>query len=699
MTPPISLENRLGSETSAYLKSAAGQPVHWQPWGEAALAKARELNRPILLDIGAVWCHWCHVMDRESYENAEIAKIINENFVPVKVDRDERPDVDLRYQKAVSAFTGQGGWPLTAFLTPEGKVFYGGTYFPPDERWGRPGYGMVLKRISEAYRERPNEVMRDADKVFEFLAKVPKTGSEPLDKKVMDSVLQSAKANFDPVHGGFGSAPKFPHAEAVELLFLAAGTGEDWALPMALKTLEEMGKGGVYDQLGGGFHRYSTDERWIVPHFEKMLYDNAPLLVNYCRAWQATGDNFYWGIAEGIMRYVNTWGADREKGGFYASQDADISLHDDGDYYTWTRKEVEALLESDEARVLIPYYDIYEYGEMQHEPSRNVLYIARPLETIAKTEGIAPEETQELLNRGRGKLIDARAKRQAPFVDQTLYTNWNGMMITAYLEAYRTRPDESARDLALKTLNRILTSAYQEGEGLAHEFGSGHSDVRGIFDDQIQVASALVLAFEVTGDWNYLGTAESLMQLCLDHYWDKSSGGFLDRDPRLKGAGRLLESPQRVITDSPTPSGNGVAAQVLLKLYYITGKEDYRNWAQKTLEAFTNEVSGAGIFAASYAIALHHFYQPPLHAVIVGQKDSPLTGKLIQSFHAVYRPGKILTLIDPQDAGKHPLPEVVRAQIQATVPEVPTAFVCAGTSCAPPTQDPLKLEELVASFK
>src|SRR5277367_3076414 len=386
--------NSLAKASSAYLRSAMHQPVEWQEWGEAAFAKAKAEDKPILLDIGAVWCHWCHVMDRESYESAETAKIINDQFIAVKVDRDERPDVDTRYQAAVSAISGQGGWPLTAFLTPEGKPYFGGTYFPPKDQHGRPGFPRVLLTMAEAFQKRRDEVNDSAGSVMaaiehneSFMGRAGNPGPE-LVAKLVDSALKQ----FDARSGGFGSQPKFPHSGAIDLLLDAAsrvsvGGAEDVgeaAKNAAMVTLQKMSRGGIYDHLAGGFHRYSVDERWVVPHFEKMSYDNSELLKNYVHAYQATGLEFFAEVARDIIRWMDEWLSDRERGGFYASQDADLSMDDDGDYFTWTLAEARAVLTEEEASVACLYYDINEIGEMHHNPAKNVLYVRASVEEISK---------------------------------------------------------------------------------------------------------------------------------------------------------------------------------------------------------------------------------------------------------------------------------------------------------------------------
>ncbi len=383
-----SASNSLAGASSSYLRSAMHQPIHWHEWGEDAFAAARRENKPILLDIGAVWCHWCHVMDRESYDDPEIAKIVNENFIAVKVDRDERPDIDSRYQIAVSALTGQGGWPLTAFLTPDGKPFYGGTYFPPQDHYGRPSFRRVLHSIATAYREQNADVLQQATMVESALARAEsytKRGGN-ISATVLDALIESARKMFDAENGGFGSAPKFPHPSALDLVMDRYARnrdghdkdeGKESLRHLFVHTLEKMARGGVYDQLAGGFHRYSVDERWIVPHFEKMSYDNSELLKNYVHAYQATGEEFFADIARDIIRWMDEWLSDRAHGGFYASQDADYSMEDDGDYFTWTLEETRAALNEDEARVAELRYNISEIGDMHHNPAKNVLHIHR----------------------------------------------------------------------------------------------------------------------------------------------------------------------------------------------------------------------------------------------------------------------------------------------------------------------------------
>ena len=458
------------------------QPVEWQEWGEAAFARAAAEDKPILLDIGAVWCHWCHVMDRESYENAETAKLINEHFVAVKVDRDERPDVDTRYQAAVSAISGQGGWPLTAFLTPEGKPYFGGTYFPPQDQHGRPGFPRVLMTMAEAFYKQRDEVNESAGSVVaaiehneSFMGRAGNPGPELVAKLVASALKQ-----FDPRSGGFGSQPKFPHSGAIDLLLDAASrvsvddTAEA-AKNAAMVTLQKMSKGGIYDHLAGGFHRYSVDERWVVPHFEKMSYDNSELLKNYVHAFQTFVEPECARVAREMIQWIDAWLSDRERGGFYASQDADFSLEDDGDYFTWTRDEAAEVLTAEELAVAGAYYDIGEIGDMHHNPAKNVLHIRVTLEGVAKSNGISLDEAAERLASAKAKMYAARLKRPTPYVDKTIYVGWNGMMISAYLEAGRVLDMPEVSAFALKSLDRVLGTAWDPDAGMAHVVAYGEA--------------------------------------------------------------------------------------------------------------------------------------------------------------------------------------------------------------------------------
>ncbi|HEY1965331.1 MAG TPA: thioredoxin domain-containing protein, partial [Acidobacteriaceae bacterium] len=483
---PAKSGNALTHARSSYLRSAMHQPIQWQEWGPEAFAQAKREDKPVLLDIGAVWCHWCHVMDRESYEDATLAPLINERFVAVKVDRDERPDVDSRYQAAVQAISGQGGWPLTAVLTPDGRPFFGGTYFPRHDRYGRPGIERLLLTMSDAWRSQRDEVMESANSIIAAIehgeAYAGRGGS--LSPAITEKLVSSAVAQFDPHHGGFGAQPKFPHPAALDLLLDAASRkGDAKAREVALVTLTKMAEGGIYDHVGGGFHRYSVDERWVVPHFEKMLYDNAGLLANYVHAWQSFPYPVFSTVVRETVAWMAGWLTDHQKGGFYGSQDADMTLDDDGDYFTWTRAEAAEVLSHDELEVAGTYYDIGELGDMHHNPAKNVLHVKQSLDALAKEMKREPAELTTLLGSARAKLGLARAARPTPYVDRTIYTGWNAMAISAYLQASAVLQVVGTREFATRTLDRILTEAWSEQDGLAHvvayEAGEGGPRIPG----------------------------------------------------------------------------------------------------------------------------------------------------------------------------------------------------------------------------
>src|SRR6202140_5211028 len=530
--------NSLAHASSAYLRSAMHQPVQWHEWGEEAFASAQRENKPMLLDIGAVWCHWCHVMERESYEDAEVAAIVNEHFIAVKVDRDERPDIDSRYQAAVSAVSGQGGWPPTPFLTPDGKPFYGGTYFPPDDHYGRPSFKRVLLSIANAYHEKNDDVVEQAKMVEGAISHAESFAGKSADfsPAVIDAIVKSAMRMFDSQNGGFGSAPYFPHPAALDLLIdQYVRSGDEQTRNVFATTLEKMAHGGVYDQLAGRFHRYSVDERWIVPHFEKMCYDNSELLKNYVHAYQATGSEFFAAVARDIIRWMDEWLSDREHGGFYASQDADYSMDDDGDYFTWTLQEAQAVLTEDEVRVASLHYDINKIGEMHHNPAKNVLYLRASAEEIETRLGLPQDEIRRLLQSAKTKMYAARLKRPTPYVDKTVYAGWNALCISAYLEAAKVLSLEAAKRFALRSLDRILAEGWRAEDGLLHVLAYSDAkaerrEIPGMLDDYAFTAVACLDAYEATSDLSYFNFAQRIAKAMLDRFFDPVSGGFFDTE-------------------------------------------------------------------------------------------------------------------------------------------------------------------------
>jgi len=689
-------ENRLKDSASPYLRSAAHQPVDWHEWGEEAFAHARAEGKPILLDIGAVWCHWCHVIDRESYENPEIAALINQFYVPVKVDRDERPDVDSRYQSAISAISGQGGWPLTAFLTPDGKPFFGGTYFPPEDAMGRPGFKRILLGIAEAFKTRRAEVDSSAKALEEAVAKaeVFHTARGEFDPGVVDSVVESALHLFDEAHGGFGSAPKFPHASAVDLLLERYQSSRDpRLLHVVERSLTGMAEGGVYDQLAGGFHRYSVDERWCVPHFEKMTYDNSELLKNFLHGFQVTRQPLFRETAEGIIEWVGDVLSDRERGGFYGSQDADQTLDDDGDYFTWTLAEVRAVLTPEESRAIEMRYDVGPRGEMHHNPEKNVLWVAASLEEIAQALKTTPEDVSLLLARAKGKLLAARLQRHpTPAIDTTIYVAWNAMFVSAYLEAARVLGRDDCREFALKTLERILAEAWDEAKGFRHRVGGPR--LEGSLDDQIFAAAALLDAYEATLDRRYFDIAERAVRLAIERYGDPDGGGFFDRAKDAAPMGGL-DVRRKPLQDSPTPGANSVAVIVLDRLYAFTGERLYREWAAKTLEAFLGLVPQYGLFAATFGLAALLHVRHPLQVVVLGAAGDPQASALEKAANEIYRFGKAVLRVTPETLAAASLAPTLRETLPHLDAAKPQALVCVETTCHPPVADSENLKALL----
>jgi uncharacterized protein len=691
-------ENRLKDSASPYLRSAAHQPIDWYEWGEGAFERAKKEDKPMLLDIGAVWCHWCHVIDRESYENPEIAKIINENFVAVKVDRDERPDVDSRYQSAISAISGQGGWPLTGFLMPDGRPFYGGTYFPPEDLHGRPGFRRILLAVKDAYVNKKAELLKTADSLAEAVAKAEMfVGAHgKFDAGVADEEISAMTQMFDIRNGGFGNAPKFPHASAVDLLWERyRQNGEKHLLAMAESTLEKMAKGGVYDQLAGGFHRYSVDERWLVPHFEKMSYDNSELLKNFVHGWQSTGNEFLRATAEGIIGWVNEVLSDQDAGGFYASQDADVSLEDDGDYFTWTLDEVREALSKDESRVMELYYDVEEHGEMHHNPAKNVLWVARGVEEIARLTGMDESVVRLTIASGKERMLDVRKKRPTPFIDKTMYVGWNAMFVSAYFEAERGLGNARLKcgEFALKTLDRMLNEAWSEADGFAHRMGGGPG-LRGSLDDQVFGILALLDAYEATLDAKYFRAAQRTTDLTIAKYGDAEGGGFFDRAADAPSMGGL-EVRRKPFQDSPTPGANSAAAMALTRMFAYTDDSRYSEWAKKTLEAFAGVAPKYGLFAATYGLAAVLFAEHPTQVVILGADGDEAAKALEDAANAAFRFGKSVLRVKP-GASFDNLPSVLRETLPHLPAERAAALVCYGRTCHAPV---MKAEELTAILR
>ena len=704
--PPIG-SNLLENSASSYLRSARHQPVQWHPWGPEAFALAQSQDKPILLDIGAVWCHWCHVMDRESYEDPEIAEVINQHYIAVKVDRDERPDVDARYQAAVTAISGQGGWPLTAFLTPDGRPYFGGTYIPRDDRYGRPGIRQVLLTLAHVWQERRDEALETAASVMaaiEHNENFSGRGAQPT-LALVDKIVGSALGKFDPRNGGFGSQPKFPHPTILDLLLHVAMTRDnDQARDAFALSLEKMARGGVYDQLAGGFHRYSVDEHWGVPHFEKMLYDNTELLRNYVHGFQSLVREDFLTTANEIVAWLDSTMSDRKHGGFYASQDADISLDDDGDYFTWTLDEARAALRPGELELAAQYWDIRELGDMHHNPAKNVLHVKHLLDDLAAQTGLPAANLRPLLAAARTRLLEARAQRPTPFIDRTLYTGWNAMAITAYLETSRVLRLDSPRDFALKTLDRLLSEAWDGAQNLYHviaypDGAPPPEKIPATLDDYAFTVHACIDAWFSSGKMNYYQAAVTLADAMIARFHDPAEGAFHDTAIPAQGPAPLgaLSAPRKPLQDSPTPAGNPTAAAALLRLEALSGRQHYRQIAASTLASFAGIVEHFALYAGSYALALERLLLPPVQVVIVG--SGPQAARLEAMAVARYGVNKTVMRIAPFRLVPGGIPEALTEMLlQAPAPADADvwALVCHAHTCLPPVTD---AEALLAALE
>ena len=622
--------NKLSTEKSPYLRHSAHQKIDWRPWSDEAFETAEKNDKPVFLSSGAVWCHWCHVMARECFEDEEIVKLLNENFVCIKLDRDERPDIDRRYQQAVQAMGSGGGWPLSVFLTPDKKPFFGGTYFPPDDGFGRPGFKKVLRAVADLYKSEKDEITQYGRRLMNSLKPGPVKGGK-IRKISVDKAATNILSHFDPQNGGFGSSPKFPMPGAIEFLIgRYFFTGVKSVGLAVKKTLESMAKGGFYDQIGGGFHRYSVDEAWVVPHFEKMADDNSWHLRNYIDAYSLFGHEYFKEIATGIISFIRNVLSD-PGGGFYASIDADIDPVDEGGYFTWTDNEFRNALNDEEYRVLSLHL-LNDRGSMHHDSSKKVLFVSMEAEEIAEKTGRDRHAVYKILQGGKKKLLEYRNAKKPPFIDKTLYTSLNAMMISAYLKAFRTMRDESIKDFALKSLRRILDSHLLNNE-LFHAEG-----VRALLDDYIYIIDALIAAYETTGDPFYLHRADNLMELSLNKFWDKEEGGFFDTE------GEIVEIRLKSIEDIPHPSANSLGIILLLKLFHMTGNEAYKSCAETSLTAFSSQAKDMDIHSGYFFCAMDAYFNMVKLNVLASPGND-----LFQAALSTFRP--YVSLVYGEDKG------------------------------------------------
>jgi uncharacterized protein YyaL (SSP411 family) len=671
--------NRLIHESSPYLSHHSHNPVDWYPWGEEAFARARREDKPILLSIGYRACHWCSVMARESFEDEAIAQLMNDNFINIKVDREERPDLDAIYMNAVQMMTGSGGWPMTVFLTPDGKPFYGGTYFPPVDRHGMPGFPRVLISVAEAYRERRDEIESSAEGMLGELNRLdrivaPKEGLEgELNYEVADHAANHLLRARDPVHGGFGNKPKFPPSMALEFLLRQYHRTKDaGALDVVELTLNKMARGGIYDQLGGGFHRYSVDEKWLAPHFEKMLYDNALLSRIYTEAFLATGAEFYKRIAVETLDYVAREMTDKD-GGFYSTQDAD-SEGEEGKFFVWTPEEVTALLGEEDARLFNRYFDVSEMGNFE---GHNILHVDEDIDVIARLMRVSQERLAEAVERGKRILFDAREKRVKPYRDEKILTAWNGLMMRSFAEASRAFDRKDYLELAVRNADFLLTKLRHDGR-LLRTYKDGQSKLNGYLEDYSYVIDGLLALYEASFDPRWFEEARALAETMVAQFWDAEAGGFFFTSADHES----LITRTKDFYDNAIPSGNSVAASALTRLSLLTGEDRYRRMAETILRLVKPAMMRAPSAFGRMLSALDLFLASPYEIAIIGAPEALETRAMVDLVFKRYLPNKVVAFAPEADSKASQTVKLLEGR--GRIDGKTTAYVCRNFYCEAP---------------
>ena len=672
-------ENKLGHESSPYLLQHAKNPVHWHAWNEEALGRAKKENKPIFLSVGYSSCHWCHVMAHESFEDEEIAKIMNENFVNIKVDREERPDLDDIYQKACQMTTGQGGWPLSVFLTPDQRPFYVGTYFPALDSYGRPGFGSLCRQLAQSWKEKPKDIEKAADNFMQNLGKLQQhQAPSKIDKSILDEAAINLLQIADATYGGFGQAPKFPNASNLSFMFRYSKlSGISKFEKFALLTLKKMAKGGIFDQIGGGFHRYSTDARWLVPHFEKMLYDNALLPIVYSEAYQITKDPFFENVVKKTLDYVIREMTSSD-GTFFSAQDADTN-GEEGQTFVWKKQEIEKILGQD-SEIFCIYYDVTDGGNFE---GNTILANNINASSLGFKFGKSEPEIENLISKCSEKLLEIRNKREQPGKDDKIITSWNGLMVSAFLSGYRITDNSKYLDAAKQSID-FFESNFEKNHILHRTFKNAEPKLNGYLDDYAYMANASVDMFENTSQPKYLSFATNLANYLITHFWDDSTNGFFFTSDDHE---KLIMRPKNNY-DLSMPSGNSVAAYVLLKLYHITQNKQFLEIAKKIIES--QAISAAeNPFAFGYLLnALYLYYQKPTEITIINGKNS----ELVSSLRKKFLPESIMVLVENQSnleaLSKHPFFSGKEFQNDKT-----TVFVCKNFSCSLPLSDLSEIEK------
>ncbi len=668
--------NRLADESSPYLLQHSNNPVDWYPWGDEALSKARESDRPIFLSIGYSACHWCHVMEKESFEDEKIAKFMNENFVNIKVDREERPDLDAVYMEAVQALTGSGGWPMTVFLTPDGRPFFGGTYFPPEERYGMPSFRKVLESVLETYTRKRGEVEVSAKEIFNTLRnRTTKLSSTDLDILPIENAFLQLSDTFDKFNGGFGRPPKFPQPMILELLMrIGMKDGFKHANKMVELTLIKMARGGIFDQLGGGFHRYSVDSHWLVPHFEKMLYDNALLVGIYLHQFQITRGRLYRDIVEQTLDYVL-----REMthplGGFFSTQDADAEGVE-GKSYVWSKREISQLLGDHNSSTFCEYFGVTENGNFE---GKNIMRITKEDGQVAASLGIELDELRNIISSGKKILLRAREKRKQPERDEKILTSWNGLMLSSLSESSSTLGDERFRIAAEKNATFIFSHLRKNGR-LLHSWKDGEAKVDGFLEDYAFLANGLIDLYQTTFEPRWLGEATSLGEEIIDLFQDKQSGGFFDTSINHE---KLFKRPKSYF-DSAVPSGGSVATRLLQRLFAFTAKEHFSESSRSALKSASNYFESYSTGMANWLLALDSYLNPPREIAIVGDPLEKMSLEMLSVLRRKYRPNMVVAF---QPDGKDYSETIPLLKGRSSTQNSATAYICRNFICEMPISD------------
>jgi uncharacterized protein len=671
--------NRLAAETSPYLLQHAENPVDWYPWGDEALTRARQEDKPILVSVGYSACHWCHVMEHESFENEEIAATMNDLFINIKVDREERPDLDSLYMSAVQSMTGHGGWPLNVFLTPDGTPFYGGTYFPPEDRMGMPGFPKVLEAVASAFTERREEVEENAQQIRGLLQRAMKELPKPddLTSELLAEAAEQLSRSFDARNGGFGGAPKFPQPAAIEFLLRQdkRGGGKREAV-MVQRTLDRMASGGIYDQIGGGFHRYAVDAIWLVPHFEKMLYDNAQLASVYLAGYQAYGDDRYRHVAEETLDFVARELTD-PNGGFYATLDADTAGHE-GLFYTWTAEELDEALGEEDAAIAKRWFNVEPAGNFE---GRTVLAVPRTVADVADRLGISEAALKESLVRIRQRLLEAREQREHPGRDEKIITAWNGLMLRAFADGSRILDRDDFRAVAVRNAEFVLEHLQRDGR-LLRSWKDGDARIGGFLEDYAFFIDGLLALYRATLDARWLEEAIRLAQEMVTEFADRDGVGFFD----TSASHATPVARPRDLHDGTTPSGNSVAAEVLLRLGAMTGNEDYADRASELIRTMANTMREHPLAAGRYLSAVNFYLGPIKEVALAGDRDSSELQALLNALYDGFEPNVIAGYVDPNRGDL--VERLPFLQDRPSRDGGATAYVCEHYACLAPVHDP-----------